>query len=115
MTRRVVRSGARAAGAAAARTVKAIADPYRLPTTAGDWITGQAVGPAGLRRFRLFRPPGVRSSERLPLLVMLHGCGQSAAMFARSTRMDRVAAKERFLVMFPEQDLAANPQGCWNW
>jgi len=115
MTRRVVRSGARAAGAAAARTVKAIADPYRLPSTAGDWIAGQAVGPAGLRRFRLFRPPGVRSTERLPLLVMLHGCGQSASMFARSTRMDRVATKERFLVMFPEQDLAANPQGCWNW
>ncbi|HRM68436.1 MAG TPA: PHB depolymerase family esterase, partial [Thauera phenylacetica] len=57
----------------------------------------------------------MRSSERLPLLVMLHGCGQNAAAFARSTRMDRLASRERFLVLYPEQDLAANPQGCWNW
>lgn len=115
LTRAGLRAGARVAGAAAARTIEAIADPYRLPAAAGDWIAGQAVGAAGLRRFRLFRPAGVRSGERLPLLVMLHGCGQNAAAFARSTRMDRLAARERFLVLYPEQDPAANPQGCWNW
>ena len=115
MTRRALRAGADAAGKAAARGVEAMSAPYRLPVSAGDWITGQAIGPAGLRRFRLFRPADVRSSDRLPLLVMLHGCGQNAAAFARSTRMDRLAARERFLVLYPEQDLAANPQGCWNW
>ncbi|MEZ7895249.1 MAG: PHB depolymerase family esterase [Thauera sp.] len=115
MTRRAIRAGANAAGKAAARGVEAMSAPYRLPASTGDWITGQAIGPGGLRRFRLFRPAGVRSSERLPLLVMLHGCGQNAAAFARSTRMDRLASRERFLVLYPEQDLAANPQGCWNW
>lgn len=115
MTRRALRAGADAAGKAAARGVEAMSAPYRLPVSAGDWIPGQAIGPAGLRRFRLFRPADVRSSDRLPLLVMLHGCGQNAAAFARSTRMDRLAARERFLVLYPEQDLAANPQGCWNW
>ena len=115
MTRRALRAGADAAGKAAARGVEAMSAPYRLPVSAGDWIPGQAIGPAGLRRFRLFRPADVRSSDRLPRLVMLHGCGQNAAAFARSTRMDRLAARERFLVLYPEQDLAANPQGCWNW
>ena len=115
MTRRALRAGADAAGKAAARGVEAMSAPYRLPVSAGDWIPGQAIGPAGLRRFRLFRPADVRSSDRLPMLVMLHGCGQNAAAFARSTRMDRLAARERFLVLYPEQDLAANPQGCWNW
>lgn len=115
VTRRAFKAGAKAAGDAVARTVDAMAAPYRPPPGAGDWIAGQAVGPAGLRRFFLFRPAGVRSDERLPLLVMLHGCGQTAASFARSTRMNRLAARERFLVLYPEQDRTANPQGCWNW
>ena len=29
--------------------------------------------------------------------------------------MNRVAARERFLVLYPEQDRMANAQGCWNW
>ena len=85
------------------------------PAGAGDWIAGAAIGPAGRRRYRLFRPPGVLSSERLPLLVMLHGCGQDANRFATSTRMNRIALRERFLVLYPEQDRLANAQGCWNW
>lgn len=115
MTRHAFHAGAKAAGKAVARTVDAMAAPYRPPPGAGDWIAGQAIGPAGLRRFFLFRPAGVRDDERLPLLVMLHGCGQTAASFARSTRMNRLAARERFLVLYPEQDRTANPQGCWNW
>lgn len=35
--------------------------------------------------------------------------------FAASTRMNRVALRERFLVLYPEQDRLANAQGCWNW
>jgi poly(hydroxyalkanoate) depolymerase family esterase len=46
---------------------------------------------------------------------MLHGCGQDAKSFATSTRMNQVAARERFFVLYPEQDRLANPQGCWNW
>jgi poly(hydroxyalkanoate) depolymerase family esterase len=66
-------------------------------------------------RYEVYRPPGVRASEQLPLMVMLHGCGQDAAGFAASTRMNQVARRERFLVLYPEQDKRANPQGCWNW
>lgn len=109
------RAGSRLATQAVASTVKAIAEHHEPPRGAGDWIAGQALGAAGVRRFHLFRPPAVGIHERLPLVVMLHGCGQNAAGFARSTRMNRIAARERFLVLYPEQSLAANPQGCWEW
>ncbi|MDP2263868.1 MAG: PHB depolymerase family esterase [Hydrogenophaga sp.] len=87
----------------------------RPPAAAGDWIAGSAVGPTGARRFRLYRPPGMLPAERLPLLVMLHGCGQDAQGFAESTRMNAIARRERFLVLYPEQDRFSNPQACWNW
>ena len=66
----------------------------RAATGTGDWIAGMAFGPAGLRRYRLYRPAGVGYAERLPLVVMLHGCGQDAAAFAASTRMNALAASE---------------------
>jgi len=94
---------------------KAVAQRREPPPGPGDWIAGSAIGLAGVRRFHLYRPPGVRRNQRLPLVVMLHGCAQTAKEFAQSTRMNRLAARERFLVLYPEQDLRANAQGCWNW
>ena len=91
------------------------ARPKAPPAGSGDWLAGVALGPAGARRYRLYRPAGLRRGERLPLLVMLHGCGQDANAFAASTRMNRLAERERCLVLYPEQDRLANPQGCWNW
>jgi poly(hydroxyalkanoate) depolymerase family esterase len=104
-------AGTRAVGNA----LQPVVDKRAPPPGPGDWIAGVAVGAAGIRRFRLYRPAGVRSGERLPLMVMLHGCGQDAKSFAMSTRMNRIAARERFLVLYPEQDRLANAQGCWNW
>lgn len=107
----VVRAGAKAVRQA----IKVAVDQQRPPGGRGDWISGQTIGPAGLRRYHLFRPQGVSAAERLPLLVMLHGCAQNGRAFAESTRMNYLAASKRFLVLYPEQELLANPQGCWNW
>ncbi|MCO5105323.1 MAG: PHB depolymerase family esterase [Burkholderiaceae bacterium] len=83
----------------------------------GRWLSGIASGPGGARRYHLYVPPGVSAASRtrLPLLVMLHGCGQSGHSFASSTRMNQRAARERFLVLYPEQERMANAQNCWNW
>ena len=81
----------------------------------GTLHAGMVVGTAGTRRYSLYRPAGLKPGERMPLLVMLHGCGQDAAAFASSTRMNAIAARERFIVLYPEQDRLANAQGCWNW
>ncbi len=105
----------RAGRQAAAKAVKPALERARPPRGAGDWIAGVALGAAGARRYHLHRPPGVKAGERLPLMVMLHGCGQDAKSFATSTRMNAIATRERFLVLYPEQDRLANAQGCWNW
>ena len=117
MTRRVLRQGGRVAVQAltAALSPPLTRDRASVGDGAGDWLPGVAIGVGGMRRFRLYRPPGLKPGERLPLMVMLHGCGQTADSFAASTRMNRLAARERFLVLYPEQDRLANAQGCWNW
>ena len=115
ITRSQLRAGTRVAKQAVQRAVRTSVARRKPPAGAGDWIAGVALGSAGARRYRLYRPPGVGFGERLPLLVMLHGCGQDANSFATSTRMNRIAAREGFFVLYPEQDRLANAQGCWNW
>jgi poly(hydroxyalkanoate) depolymerase family esterase len=65
-------------------------------------------------RYRLFVPERT-DGELLPLVVMLHGCKQDSEDFARGTGMNAVAARERCLVLYPEQLRKANGMGCWNW
>ena len=36
---------------------------------------GAALGLAGARRFRLYRPPGMAPGERLPVMVWVYGGG----------------------------------------
>ena len=110
---------ARAGRASVARAVQAGAQALRPPPGPGDWLPGVVMGAAGARRYRVYRPSGLgmglNIGERVPLVVMLHGCGQDAKSFALSTRMNRVADREGFIVLYPEQDRLANLQGCWNW
>ena len=121
LTRAATKTGAKTVRQATARVVKATKAPRPAPAPrkpaagAGGWTRGVAVGAGGARRYQLYRPPGARKSARLPLLVMLHGCSQDAKAFARSTRMHRLAAREGFFVLCPEQERLANAQGCWNW
>jgi len=95
--------------------LRAVAAHAAPPRGDGHWLPGFAVAPGGMRAYHLYRPPDMAFGERLPLLVMLHGCHQDAKAFAVSTRMNALAARERFLVLYPEQDRRYNAQGCWNW
>lgn len=127
MTRTAIRAGSKAitralkakparkpAAAKKRAPVKRVAEK-RSAQIVGDWSAGLAIGTAGARRYWLYKPPGVQRGERLPLVVMLHGCWQGAEALASSSKMNRIAARERFFVLYPEQDRIANAQGCWNW
>lgn len=67
------------------------------------------------RAYRLYLPAAVARRDRLPLLVMLHGCKQDAEVFAEGTRMNELAERNNFIVVYPEQSRTANSYGCWNW
>ncbi|WP_199797228.1 PHB depolymerase family esterase [Erythrobacter sp. QSSC1-22B] len=51
----------------------------------------------------------------LPLVIMLHGCTQSADDFARGTHMNEIGKEFGLIVAYPEQRQSANAQKCWNW
>ena len=51
----------------------------------------------------------------MPLLVMLHGCRQDGPRLASGTRMNALADRHRFIVLYPEQSLRVNPFRCWRW
>ncbi len=68
---------------------------------------------AGSLDYLLYRPSGL--NDPAPLVVMLHGCTQSAEDFSRGTRMNALADELGFIVAYPEQTRSANAQKCWNW
>lgn len=70
---------------------------------------------AGSRAYHLHLPRGVRRSALVPLVVALHGCDQNAADFAAATRLNTLADRHGFAVVYPEQSLFAHGQRCWSW
>ena len=76
-------------------------------------LEGSFTGPEGTRPYRLFVPPSPAACPAL--IVMLHGCTQTAEDFAAGTRMNDLARAAGALVLYPEQIPGANPQRCWNW
>jgi poly(hydroxyalkanoate) depolymerase family esterase len=68
---------------------------------------------AGTRAYELYVPS--RPAGSRPLLVLLHGGTQAVADFAAGTRMNELAEREGFLVVWPEQDPAVDPMRYWHW
>lgn len=97
--------------AATAPSAKAVATKVGVPAAA---FSGEFSNKAGKRDYKVHVPAHARGA-RLPLVVMLHGCTQSADDFAVGTRMNTLADEQGFMVLYPEQASAVNASKCWNW
>jgi poly(hydroxyalkanoate) depolymerase family esterase len=89
----------------------------------GSWLPGDfkappVAGQSGIGlSYGLYIPSllCLEAAKPLPLIVMLHGCSQSAAAFARGTRMNVLADQYHFAVLYPEQSEQRHAHACWQW
>jgi poly(hydroxyalkanoate) depolymerase family esterase len=94
--------------------------PRAAAWAAGEWRRAMHVAPASPERgerelpYGLYLPPNAKTVG-MPLVVMLHGCKQSIDQFAEGTRMNLLADRHRFAVVYPEQSEQAHAHGCWHW
>jgi poly(hydroxyalkanoate) depolymerase family esterase len=94
------RPGLRAFGPAPVASDR-LADLPPIRNNPGD-LAGRYYVPAGL-------------TGPAPLVVVLHGCTQNAALYDHGSGWSRLADRHGFILLFPEQKRANNPMLCFNW
>jgi len=62
---------------------------------------------------KLYLPVGLPAGR--PLVVVLHGCGQSAARFAQDAGWIALADRLKLALLLPEQTAANNRGRCFSW
>src|ERR1700704_1017384 len=68
--------------------------------------------PGALRMFTHL-PSGL--ADQSALVVILHGCAQTAASYDHGAGWSTLADRYGFALLLPEQQHANNPNGCFNW
>jgi poly(hydroxyalkanoate) depolymerase family esterase len=67
----------------------------------------------GALKARIFIPAALPPNA--PLVVVLHGCTQSAAGYDHGSGWSQIAERGGFALLFPEQQRANNANLCFNW
>jgi len=67
----------------------------------------------GALRARIYIPPSL--PEHAALVVVLHGCTQTAAGYDHGSGWSQLADRHGFALLFPEQQRANNANLCFNW
>jgi len=100
---------------AQADTARTASRPRSAPAQPGKSMSsGEFSANGASRHYKLFVPMGFEG-QRLPLIVMLHGCTQDPEDFARGTRMNVLAQESGAIVLYPQQAPRSNSSRCWNW
>jgi poly(hydroxyalkanoate) depolymerase family esterase len=77
-----------------------------------DEVTAFGTNPGNLRMFR-YLPSELASNPAL--VVVLHGCTQTAAGYDLGAGWSTLADRYGFALLMPEQQRSNNPNGCFNW
>jgi poly(hydroxyalkanoate) depolymerase family esterase len=75
-------------------------------------IQGFGSNPGALRMLTYLPSQGAAGS---PLVVVLHGCAQTAASYDHGAGWSTLADRYGFALLLPEQQRSNNPHGCFNW
>ena len=75
-------------------------------------LTGFGSNPGALRMFT-YAPKNLKASPAL--VVVLHGCTQSAGSYDLGAGWSTLADRYGFVLLLPEQTQANNPKTCFNW
>jgi poly(hydroxyalkanoate) depolymerase family esterase len=75
-------------------------------------VTGFGSNPGALKMYR-YVPAGLPAGS--PLVVALHGCTQTALVYATHTEWNTLADRYRFAVVYAEQQRANNSSSCFGW
>jgi poly(hydroxyalkanoate) depolymerase family esterase len=67
----------------------------------------------GALQARVYVPAGLPAGS--PLVVVLHGCTQSAAAYDHGSGWSRLADELGIALLYPEQQRPNNPNLCFNW
>lgn len=69
------------------------------------------------RKFILITPNLIPQHKPLkaPLVILLHGCKQTADLIMNGTRMKEAALRNNFFLLIPQQENFYNTDRCWNW
>ena len=103
----------RSAMAAASASTPASPPPRRSSARSRlEEVTGFGSNPGRLRMFR-YVPKGL--PKKAPLVVVLHGCHQTAEDYDRGSGWSTLARERGFAVVYAEQRRANNTNLCFNW
>jgi len=97
------------------RTMRSSAQPGVGPASAGvelPEVVGFGSNPGNLR-MRVHVPRDLPASA--PLVVVLHGCTQTASGYNHGAGWSTLADRYGFALVFPEQQRANNANLCFNW
>jgi len=89
--------------------------PYSLfPQATVSEITYFGTNPGNLSMY-VYAPPALAKDDKRPLVVVLHGCSQSAQLVSEQSGWSKLADTYGFRVLYPQQRAANNPSMCFNW
>ena len=98
------------------RLVRGLSRPPTQDSPTGgtqlDEVRAFGTNPGNLRMFR-YLPSKLAANPAL--VVVLHGCTQTAAGYDLGAGWSTLADRYGFVLLMPEQQRSNNPNGCFNW